>query len=161
MSGKLIVVNRDSYSALITSDRILKDEIILKLQGLPSQVPTKYTVQVSADIHLLPFSDDPAVPSSFFRFLNHSCKPSACFNMSERTLIALRNIDPGEEVNFNYNTTEYEMACPFSCRCGSGGCLGAIKGFRYLTVEQRRQLAPYLAPHLPAGARKNDYKAIF
>jgi len=58
--------------------------------------------------------------------MNHSCDPNT--RIRGRDLIALRDIQPWEDVTFNYNTTEYAMAEAFRCRCGSPGCAGEIRG---------------------------------
>ena len=50
-------------------------------------------------------------------------------------------------MTFNYNTTEWEMAEPFSCGCGSENCLGTIQGLKHLTISQRERLG-FVAPHL-------------
>jgi len=61
--------------------------------------------------------------------------------MRERTFRALRDIAPGEEVTFNYLTTESEMAAPFNCICGSANCFEFIQGRNFLTREQADRLA--------------------
>ena len=67
-------------------------------------------------------------------------KPNGYMNTTERTFRALRDIAAGEEISFNYLTTESEMAEPFHCRCGSANCFGFIQGRNFLTVEQADRL---------------------
>ena len=50
-------------------------------------------------------------------------------------LVALKDIDTSEEFTFFYPSTEYDMAQPFICFCGSHGCLRNIRGARYLSKE--------------------------
>jgi hypothetical protein len=74
-------------------------------------------------------------------FLNHACEPNAAFR--GLTLVATRAIRQGEEITFHYATTEYDMAEPFRCRCGSPLCLGEIRGFRHLppaALERLRRM---------------------
>jgi hypothetical protein len=78
--------------------------------------------------------------------MNHSCDPNAAMN--GRNLVAVRAVLPGEEIAFDYNTNEYEMATPFLCRCGSPACAGLIRGFKYLTLPERERLRPLLNAHL-------------
>jgi len=78
--------------------------------------------------------------------MNHSCDPNTVVRGREG--IALREIAPWEAVTFNCNTTEYDMAEPFSCQRGSPRCQGAIRGFRYLTPVEREQLRPILSARL-------------
>lgn len=86
--------------------------------------------------------------------MNHSCEPNSLIR--DREVIAKRNIQPWEAVTFDYNTTEWEMAEPFSCGCGSENCLQTIQGLKYLTVSQRECLgtvAPHLRRNLLGGSR--------
>lgn len=133
---------------VVATKKILKSEAILKLQGAVSSLPDKYSLQIGENKHLFPLSENPEDESSFFRFLNHSCSPNSYFDMPNGTLIALKDIEENEEVVFHYCTTEYEMSSPFLCLCGAKNCLGEIKGFKFLSEEIKKELEPYLAPHL-------------
>ncbi len=82
----------------------------------------------------------------YWRFTNHSCEPNSLLRGGE--FFALRPIKPWQEITFNYNTTEYELAEPFDCRCGSDRCAGRIRGFRFLSRLEQDRLRPWLADHL-------------
>jgi uncharacterized protein len=61
------------------------------------------------------------------RFLNHSCAPN-CEAICEEGrvwIMALRDIQPGEEITFNYgyDLVDYQE---HPCRCGAPGCAGYI-----------------------------------
>jgi hypothetical protein len=89
----------------------------------------------------------------YWQYLNHGCEPSALVH--ERQLVARRDIQPGEPVTFNYNTTEWDMSSPFQCRCGTTNCLKVIRGFKHLTPAQRAAL-PTVAPHLKRAAARTN-----
>jgi hypothetical protein len=60
--------------------------------------------------------------------------------------VALRNIKKGEEITYNYLTTEYDLVrdnLDFDCKCGSKN--GRIKGFKFLTKSQKLKLKPLLS----------------
>jgi SET domain-containing protein len=61
------------------------------------------------------------------RFLNHSCAPNAEADAADEQIwiVALREIQPGEEVTFNYNydLQDYDE---HPCRCGAPNCVGYI-----------------------------------
>jgi hypothetical protein len=126
---------------------------ILRIEGDLSERPNRYSLQVDDGLHVvLPAGsapDDGIVRERYpWRFLNHSCAPNAA--VRGRDLVAIRPVRLGDEVTFDYNTTEYEMASPFVCRCGA--CAGrTIGGFRHLTTEEQRRLWP----HLPAYLRRH------
>ena len=68
-------------------------------------------------------------------------------------------------LRFDYDSTEWDMAAPFDCGCGSPKCRGTVRGFRHLSDEQRAELIA-IAPHLQtelaragrelAGARRRS-----
>jgi len=67
--------------------------------------------------------------------------------------VAKRNIKKGEELAFDYNTTEYDLVemvedCSFKCNCKSENCLGWVGGFVYLNQAQKLKLKKYLSPYL-------------
>lgn len=153
--NKIKVSKKNNRFSVVALKNISKGEYILKLQGTISSVPDKYSIQIDAQKHLYPFSEDPQDESSFFRFLNHSCMSNSYFDIPNMALIALKNILPGEDVTFHYCTTEHEMAFPFQCLCGTVNCLKEIKGFRYLSAEIKKELFSQLAPHLKTAEDPN------
>lgn len=67
------------------------------------------------------------------RFINHSCEPNCeAYEEDERVFIhALRDIEKGEELNYNYalvydgrHTAAIKKA--FECRCGAPSCTGVM-----------------------------------
>jgi hypothetical protein len=133
---------------IVAGQPIGRDSVILEVHGILVDRPTRYSVQIDEDLHV----DLPPVSTSErestrhpWQYLNHSCDPNAA--LAGRRLIALRSIRKTEEITFDYNTTEFEMATPFACQCGR--CDGAmIRGFKFLSQERQRELAPRLAGHL-------------
>lgn len=137
-------------------------ERLFRLEGLTTAQPSRYSLQVGERLHLdlgPGHSTAEIMERYFWRFMNHSCEPSA--EVRGREVLARREIRPEEAVTYNYNTTEWDMAEPFACRCGSPRCLRQIRGFRHLSTAQRAEL-PAVADHLvrlaqgalpPSGAR--------
>ena len=67
------------------------------------------------------------------RFMNHSCDPNCVtqkwtVNGDTRVgLFAIKNIDPGEELTFNYQfETDEDGGHEKECRCGADNCSGVI-----------------------------------
>jgi uncharacterized protein len=56
------------------------------------------------------------------RYINHSCDPNCEAVVTKRTIwiVALRDIQAGEELSYNYGLT----AKQYRCRCGSKNCWG-------------------------------------
>lgn len=126
-------------------------DAILAIDGRMQAGPTRFSIQLDVDAHI---EADAALPDAEmrtrhpWRFLNHACDPNA--GIAGRTLVALRNIEAGDQLTFDYTTTEADMAEPFDCRCGSGSCIGRVRGFAHLSDELKRQRAGRVAPHLRA-----------
>ena len=120
---------------------------LFRIEGERSDRPSRYSLQVGEKLHvdLRPgHTSEEILDRYFWRFMNHSCQPNT--QIRGEKVIASRDIQTWEAVTFNYNTTEWEMAEPFHCRCGSNECLKAIRGFRHLTAEQREHLIGVAPP---------------
>ena len=61
---------------------------------------------------------DPCLP---LQYINHSCNPNSGFG-ANRTLVATREILPGEEITLDYSTTEADPEWRMQCTCGSPVC---------------------------------------
>jgi hypothetical protein len=142
------VARRNGECCLVALGPIRQGERVLAIDGPLVNKPCRYSIQVGAGLHVGPppgLTRDDASPRYYWRFLNHSCDPNSA--LVGREIVALRTIAEGEEVTFNYNTTEYDMASPFRCHCGHcGGRL--IRGFRHLSAAEQHRLTAMLADHL-------------
>jgi hypothetical protein len=149
---KLSIAQREGHHFVITLEQIPAGAVVLELLGRIVDRPTRYSIQVSERLHLAPPRnvDRTTGPDQFpWRFLNHACDPNAAISVGR--LLALRAIDAGEEITFDYNTTEYEMAEPFVCLCGN--CDGrTVAGFRHLDAVEQERLRPRLSDHLLRSA---------
>ena len=90
--------------------------------------PSYLTVQIGVDQHIL-------LEPEHLQYINHSCDPNVFFDTYSYEIIALRPIETGDEMTFFYPSTEWSMAQPFQCLCGSHRCLGDIKGAAHLSQE--------------------------
>ena len=76
---------------------------------------------------------DAGIDGNEARYINHSCDPN-CESVIERGHIfieALRTIQPGEELNYDYRITRDRADPPdidaiFACHCGAGDCRGSM-----------------------------------
>jgi hypothetical protein len=101
---------------------------------------------------------DPAPP---FVYLNHSCEPNLGI-AGEREFVALRDIEAGEELTFDYSITEDELPWTMRCLCGTVSCRGTITAIQHLPTHVLNRYKPYLNPyflrlhhdHVEAATRK-------
>ena len=80
--------------------------------------------------------------------MKHHCSPNGYICFEDLTYRALHDVSAGDELTFNYCTTEYEMAQPFDCLCGSPNCLGRVAGFKYLDEIEVERIFSLLSPFL-------------
>lgn len=131
LSTKLKVVEypEKGGNAIFSEELILKDELIAiwggyilnktQVLALPKD-EQEHTVQVGDEHYLAPLTmDDPA------DFINHSCDPN-CGILGQIIVVAMREIQPGEEITFDYAMTDSSPFDEFDCRCGSPKCRGRV-----------------------------------
>jgi len=137
------VRERNGFKGIFATENIAEDSIVFYLNGNITSQPTMYTIQLGHGRHLnfpdLRIENDDL--DYCWQYLNHSCEPNGYMDVLGLTFRAARDIRRGEEITFNYLTTESEMAMPFDCNCGSANCFGFIQGRNFLTLEQADRLA--------------------
>jgi len=116
---------------LQTNRSFTAGERVIKLDGTWVVAPSMYTIQLNDGGHLQP-SDH------IWALINHSCEPNLRVDCEGLAMVAQRNIPAGEELSFDYLTTEWDMATPFTCQCQSAQCKQTISGARYLGLTQQR-----------------------
>ena len=122
----------DGHYRLVATKGFDVEDHILTLEGEIVGSPSRFSVQMGPDQHLeVPAMAQAEQPLDRYRwrFLNHSCEPNAKFD--SRNLIAIRKISVSEQITFDYNTTEYDLASPFECHCESTNCCGVVRGYRW------------------------------
>ena len=139
-SNATLVVSTHSFAEVIENTAtqqkslhalvpIKKGEVIIKFSaGQVFSTPNYLTVQTGVNEHIT------LVPQ-FLQYSNHSCNPNIFFDTTTMEVIALRDIEPSEEICFFYPSTELDMAQPFICYCGSKDCLQNIKGAKYIPTD--------------------------
>jgi hypothetical protein len=94
--------------------------------------PNYLTVQTGIETHIT------LVPE-FLQYINHSCDPNVFFDTTTMQVVALSDIEANEEFGFFYPSTEWDMAQPFYCYCGSAGCLQNIQGAKHISKSILKQ----------------------
>jgi hypothetical protein len=78
---------------------------------------------------------------------NHSCAPNIAI-IGNMCFYALRNIGPGEELVWDYATTESDPHYGFICRCGTPLCRRRMLGNDWKLPELQERYAGHFAPYL-------------
>lgn len=125
-----------------------------ELDALP-EIYRIRSVQVDEDQYLVsPKSDEPA------DFINHACDPNAGIN-GQISVVAMREINPGEEVCFDYAMTDSSPYDEFECQCGSANCRRRVTGNDWtlpeLQARYKGYFSHYLQKRIERLALANDY----
>lgn len=115
----------------VIAERIPAETLLVRFTGPVQTERTWATVEVTPDKHL--------IPGPIGTYINHSCEPSVRVEtqLLENEMLAtlevytLREMKPGEELTFDYATTESTLtpeAAALDCQCGAANCRGSIGG---------------------------------
>jgi hypothetical protein len=86
-----------------------------------------HTVSIAPGFYIGPMHPEADLDDT--DLFNHSCRPNLAV-AGQIVLVARCEIEAGEELTFDYETTE-TAAVPFVCRCGMPECRGIIDGSRW------------------------------
>jgi len=156
--ARVAVMRLEGAFRVTAREAIGAGEVILPFRGVRVQEPTRTTLQLSRSQHLdVPpgLTWEQILDDYPWRFLNHSCEANGA--LRDRELVAVHPIRSGEQITFDYNTTEYDMSTPFACCCGARGCEGQpVRGFRHLSRAEQESLRPRLAAYLRRALEADD-----
>jgi uncharacterized protein len=80
-------------------------------------------------------------------FINHSCNANVGMS-GQVVLVAMRDIEVGEEACFDYAMTDGSSYDEFECVCGAPNCRGWITGNDWKRPELWERYAGYFSPYL-------------
>lgn len=104
---------------------------------------TERVIQVDEGLYLL--TAEQKEPNDCF---NHSCDPNLGF-VGQIGLAAMRDIQAGEELTFDYAMSDGGPYDEFGCHCGMPNCRGKVTGNDWklpgLWVKYEGYFSPYLA----------------
>jgi len=80
-------------------------------------------------------------------FINHSCDPNCGFTDST-TLVAMRDINAGETITFDYAMSDTKSIFAFDCWCGSSKCRKKMNGSDWQIADLQERYAGWFAPHV-------------
>ncbi len=144
MRKRLLEVRPSGIAGLgaFATQRIPKGTRIIEYVGqriTPAEADRRYDDDASPHPHVLLFSVDSrtvidaGVGGNDARFINHSCEPN-CEAVTEKRHIyieALRDIEPAEELVYDYNLTRDDdeaddLEQRYVCHCGTKSCRGTM-----------------------------------
>jgi hypothetical protein len=72
-------------------------------------------------------------------YMNHSCDPNTWF-VDDETMVARRDIKKGEEITYDYATSESNENFVMRCDCGVSNCRNVIRGTDCYTDQSLQKL---------------------
>lgn len=81
------------------------------------------------------------------RYINHSCDPN-CGIKKLFKIVAMRPIQPGEEITWDYEMTEKSDWWKLKCKCGSPICRKVIGNYRNMPKKIREKYKGYISEWL-------------
>ncbi len=140
---------------------IKKGHIISFLKGkthrkqnkdLKDALDNSYWVGVAKDEWI-----DPVPP---YRYMNHSCNPSAGIK-GKITIVALRDLKAGDELTLDYSSIEGDPRWHLEskCRCGERGCRGVIGSVQSLPRKTFERYLPFVPTYFKEMYIRGQKKA--
>ncbi len=81
------------------------------------------------------------------RWINHSCEPN-CGIKKYFKVVAMREIEKGEEITWDYEMTEKNKHWKMKCRCGSRQCRKVIGNYSNMPKSVRKKYEGYISEWL-------------
>ncbi len=97
------------------------------IKDIPKEL-WQYCFQVDYDRYVVPKK------GSAGWFMNHSCEPN-CVIMGRTRIVALRRIEEGDEVTFDYSTNVGWDGFAMECKCGTSGCRKVVRSYKFLSKD--------------------------
>lgn len=135
--GCRVAVVRDGERGVVATRAFSEGDVVLTFRGPlleKSQIDDfTYTIEVGDGYFIGPSgqTDD---------FVNHSCEPTCRVEIIGHVarLRAVRDIRPGDEINYDYSTLILRDPTTFDCHCGSRKCRTVVRPYHALSPQLRR-----------------------
>jgi hypothetical protein len=101
-----------------------------------------HAIQIDDDIFLVSGPElDPA------DYVNHSCEPNAGI-LGSVLVVAMRDIEPGEEICFDYAMCDADDYDEFVCECGTPSCRRLVTGADWMRPELQMRYAGFFSAYI-------------
>lgn len=101
-----------------------------------------HSIQIDEDVFLVSRPQlDPA------DYVNHSCEPNAGI-LGSVLVVAMRDIEPGEEICFDYAMCDADDYDEFVCECGTPSCRGLVTGADWMRPELQIRYAGFFSAYI-------------
>jgi uncharacterized protein len=136
---------------LIATARITAGETIAAFGGTVlhqrdfsalSEFRQTHSIQIDDELYLV--GDEELEPADF---ANHSCDPNAGI-VGNILLVAMRSVEPGEEICFDYAMSDAVDYDEFVCACGTDLCRKIVTGADWRRPELHERYRGYMSSYI-------------
>ena len=149
MSLQVLDTGKKGLGIVALRDYFVGDQVVsyagprISYNSWPADASPDYAIQISEEQYL-----DPRTGHTIF-LANHSCHPNAGMVCDGSTFVlkAIRHIQPGDEVTWDYSTTMDDGTWTMKCLCGEPSCRKLVGDYKDLPHDVRakyRQLGVVL-----------------
>src|SRR3989344_4684951 len=136
ISPKIEVRDSANGKGVFAKEKILKDELITDFSTGPGKYintieadklydkDEDYMIQVDDDLFFAATNESEMEATDY---LNHSCNANCGIHGSLK-IVAMRDIEPKEEITFDYCMSESSPSYSMKCNCQTSQCRGAVTG---------------------------------
>lgn len=143
---KHLFVKKSDFAGmgLFTSKKIKAGEVAFVLKGKKFYFSPKNKEEALLHPNIFGIdkglSIDPYFP---YDHINHRCEPNLVIDEDAISFVALRDINAGEELTFDYSISEHSD-WEMDCNCGSKKCRGVIRSIEKLPQDFFLNYYPYI-----------------
>lgn len=116
----------------------------------------RYAYQIGPELYSGRRHNKPEDPADY---TNHSCDANTWF-VNDHTMTARRDLMPGEEVTYDYATSETDENFILACGCGAANCRKIVRGTDHLLPEVQAAYGKHMMQHaLQSIAQHHAHRA--
>jgi len=139
---------------LFCKEKIFKDETIAIKGGHIMDAQTFRTLsesckhaalQLSDTLYLAPIEEEEI--SRVMNYVNHACNPNVGLK-GQLVTVAMRDIEPGEELTGDYCIAYSNDFFEFPCHCGGANCRGKVTSKDWQNPDLQQHYAGYFCQYL-------------
>ena len=148
-------------SGSLTVSKISKGEIVASFGGnvINQSELTNYSadrVSRSLQLNSVTYLLSGAVPEAG-DMINHSCEPN-CGMAGTSSVQALRDIEIGEELSFDYAMSDSSQYDEFNCACGKDKCREKITGMDWQKKDLQAKYNKYFSAYIESLIKPSHSK---
>lgn len=93
--------------------------------------------------------------SGIEKYMNHCCDPNTWW-ADDDTMLARRDIQAGEEITYDYATTEVDIPFEMDCACGAAICRGRVTNQDHQDPVWQARFGQHLPQHTLAAITRHN-----